>query len=1056
MSSLHEVDVGSTTGSRHDGSRREEPSMENIPPKFAHVTVCQQGENVWKESPRGTPLACEHLPSSPAETSEIGMNKLAGYRPDSGGFDKSASGISWSVSETNKASDVIVSQKNILMPPPPALYTALRGRLDQLVTMKVEGVRGDNLQQEEMQAIEDIMLMVQNFPEEQFQTLVSARDAGTAVQKKDLPPRHIDSTSPDLLIDLLKHEGLRLDTRKQLDDQGEGEEPFEAKHIEENLPAGVQQIQHQLLQLAQVVSSSGDPAILKDALQNLCAILGSTALENQSQKTKGDSIAAAEGGGVPGIHQGHSVEFTTYPQTEDAYTENQNSGESKSKPLYTTQNYLECIGRLQDHADFIEEIKNDLEAQCLLSNGIEGLQSQLEKNKLLETQLVTLAATLTADLDVAEQLLRAADEHVPTQIYRDLAAVFKDLPLAFSDVCNMSTEKGTSVAQSLEVEKKIIGYVHDSSETASNLDITNTDDLDTVKYRIQQNKELEKSLSHTQHQLESTAFEVQYFISEHAQNLSPSHSKQLLLALTATQRALKELTEKVSTQRHTLELHLQLREEQRQQKSAAEKQREYSEKLQELCDSLTQTENRLIGHQQLGSTGDGVADLQQYQKEHQALQKDVQANANALTEILSSTRRFLEENRSKLLPEQVAAIESQLEEAKAKARLLSQRAEDSGKELEKVLTTAIKQETEKVAAVEQLEESKHKIEGLLDWISNIGKEREKESNQTDQSRQNGNDPLDTSPQGNMGDQDNNNGNSLPTLDNICSVDGESKDTHELDLDEQYNKIKSRHQEVLSQQQELIMATQSAQALLDRQAHALSPGEKDKLQRDIQELRGRYDSELAQAELQAKRVLSLREELRKFRDDCGEFEAWLGEGEAEAGDLAAPAGRLDVLADRLERQRSFAEDVISHKGDLRFITVSGQRVLDAARDCGKGDPAARDLQMDVDTSGVCAAVKDRLDSAANRYKAVHSQCTQLGGNLKDVVDKYRKYQDAAGGLQTWLSSSEREASRQQSEPIAADPPTLQKQLEEAKASRPCVSGHRHARVTDYHATYSNTG
>lgn len=91
--------------------------------------------------------------------------------------------------------------------------------------------------------------------------------------------------------------------------------------------------------------------------------------------------------------------------------------------------------------------------------------------------------------------------------------------------------------------------------------------------------------------------------------------------------------------------------------------------------------------------------------------------------------------------------------------------------------------------MEQLEESKNKIEGLLDWISNIGKEREKESNHIDQRGQNGNGLMDTSPQGIMGEEDDNNGNLLPTLDNICAVDGKGKDTHELDLDEQYNRIK---------------------------------------------------------------------------------------------------------------------------------------------------------------------------------------------------------------------------------------------------------------------------
>jgi len=57
---------------------------------------------------------------------------------------------------------------------------------------------------------------------------------------------------------------------------------------------------------------------------------------------------------------------------------------------------------------------------------------------------------------------------------------------------------------------------------------------------------------------------------------------------------------------------------------------------------------------------------------------------------------------------------------------------------------------------------------------------------------------------------------------------------------------------------------------------------------------------------------------------------------------------------------------------------------------------------------------------------------LASNLKEVVDKYTKYEDSSAGLVKWLDTSEDEARRQQSEAIAADPQTLQRQLEDTKA------------------------
>ncbi|XP_016332640.1 dystonin isoform X1 [Sinocyclocheilus anshuiensis] len=464
--------------------------------------------------------------------------------------------------------------------------------------------------------------------------------------------------------------------------------------------------------------------------------------------------------------------------------------------------------------------------------------------------------------------------------------------------------------------------------------------------------------------------------------------------------------------------------------AAVEKQREFSEKLQELFDDLTQTENRLIGHQQQAASAKTVGDLQQYQQEHQALQKDLQANASALNEVISSTKKFLEENRSKLTPEQISALENKLEELKSKANMLNQKAEESRKDLEQVLTSAIKQETEKEAAVEQLEESKTKIEGLLGWISNIGKEKEMGGIQKDQMvKQNGNMPEYTSMKGIIGEEDDPNGNALDTTDNTRLHAGEKQDGKDLDLDQQFNRVQAHHQEILSQQQDLIIATQSAQALLDKQAQVLSPAEKDKLQRDIKELKGRYEASLTQAEQQMKQVQTVQEELQKFKGDCEEFETWLQQATGEMEELGAPAAGLDTLSNNLQRQKSFSEDVISHKGDLRFITISGQKVLDAAK---ARDHSESDGLPMVDMSGTCAAVKERLDSAASRYKALHTQCNQLGNNLKDVVDKYKKYEDASGALLKWLNVSEEESRRQQSEPIAGDPQTLQRQLEETKS------------------------
>uniref|UniRef100_A0A8C4Z269 Dystonin n=1 Tax=Gadus morhua TaxID=8049 RepID=A0A8C4Z269_GADMO len=627
--------------------------------------------------------------------------------------------------------------------------------------------------------------------------------------------------------------------------------------------------------------------------------------------------------------------------------------------------------------------------------------------------LAKLEVVLMADLEKAKELLGSVDGYIPTQIRQDLASSLKHLGTDFTAISQMCTIKSQALTQAIESGKVSVYGPRMPS--------------DSLGWEMESNLQQGVRLV-----LEDVAFDVQSFVSENTEFLSSAQSKHILKLLSTTQRAFREQTETVAAQRQALEgLQADALDH-----VVTEKQKEFASKLDELCDSLTLTENRLMGHQHEAGHADSVSDLQQYQQEHQALQKDVLTNAGALNDVISSTKKFLEENRAKMSPEQVAAVEKKLEEAKSKAKLINQRAEESRKDLEKVVTTAIKQESEKTAAVEQLEESKNKIEGLLGWISNIGNEKEAGTGSPgDVSKENGNLPEETSAAGAPGEEeekeDDANGNGPDTAE-TDSVSRTNEKNASLDIDKQYDRVKARHQEILSQQQELIMATQSAQALLDKQAQVLAPEEQEKLQRDVQELRARYDASLTQAEQQMKQVQSVQEELGKFQGDSVEFEAWLDQAEAEMEELCAPGDGLDVLAQKLQRQKSFSEDVISHKGDLRFITISGQKVLDVAKACSSADAMDKGSQLAVDTSGSCASVKKKLDSA--KYK-IHTLNTYL------FYSTYFKYSSAE--LVKWLNSSEEEARRQQSEAIAADPQTLQIQLEDTKSLQGQMTGRQTA-------------
>ncbi|XP_041266682.1 dystonin isoform X13 [Onychostruthus taczanowskii] len=593
--------------------------------------------------------------------------------------------------------------------------------------------------------------------------------------------------------------------------------------------------------------------------------------------------------------------------------------------------------------------------------------------------------------------------------------------------------------KSMEEEKKehvekagdLLKWVSNLSKTLSKEEGEKAEKTDLPKQQISLHE-----MSTKKEQIAEALQTTQSFLAKHSDKMTDEERHEMEKQVRSLQESYSLLSNEALKQLQ--EAHLG--DEKMEEKDVAERQQECKEKLQEICDLLTQTENRLIGQRQSLVIGDSKAELEQYQTKQEEIQKDMRTSAQTLAEIVKNTEAFLKESGEKLSQEDKTILEQKLNEAKTKCLLLSQKAEESKKELDKAMTTAIKQETEKVAAIEQLEESKNTIENLLDWLSNVDKEAEHGRKFKEVIEQNGTHFEEGDVKVLEGEEDDVNGNLLEMQQDIeTRVDGLVKSIDD-NLNQQYQKVKAQHEKIISQQQAIIVATQSAQALLEKQGHYLTPEEKDKMQRNMKELKAQYETALAESERKMKLTHSLREELEKFDADYCEFETWLQQAEQELDNLEAGASDFSGIMVKLKRQKSFSEDVISHKGDLRYITISGQRVLDAARSCSKRDGVKVDKDG-IDTSATYAEVQNKLDRASDRFKSLYTKCSILGNNLKDLVDKYQHYEDASSGLLSGLQASEIAVNKQLSEPIAVDPKNLQRQLEETKVLQGQVSNHQ---------------
>ncbi|XP_054990227.1 dystonin isoform X3 [Sorex araneus] len=694
-------------------------------------------------------------------------------------------------------------------------------------------------------------------------------------------------------------------------------------------------------------------------------------------------------------------------------------------------------------------LATQLNQQKLLVSEIEMKQSKMDECQKYAEQY----STTVKDYELQTMTYRAmvdSQQKSPVKRRRMQSSAdliiqeFMDLRTRYTALVTLMTQyikfAGDSLKRleeeekSLEEEKKEhVEKAKELQKWVSNISKTLKDGEKAGKSPFSKQKISSEEISAKKEQFSEALQTMQLFLAKHGDKMTDEERNELEKQVKSLQESynlffsesLKQLQEPQTLGDRKVE-----------EKTVVARQQEYKEKLQGICDLLTQTENRLIGHQEAFVIGDGTTELKKYQSKQEELQKDMKGSAQALAEIVKNTEKFLKENDGILSTEDKALIEQKLNEAKSKCEQLNLKAEESKKELDKVVTTAIKEETEKAAAVKQLEESKTKIEKLLDWLSNVEEDAGKAGlTQKRVIEQNGTHFQDGDGKSEIGEEDEVNGNLLET----DVVDGVLESPEE-NLNQQYQKVKAQHEKIVAQQQAVLMATQAARALLEKQGHHLSPEEKDKLQRNMTELKAHYETALATSEKRMKLTHSLQEELEKFDADCSEFEHWLQQAEQELENLEAGADDFQGLMAKLKRQKSFSEDVISHKGDLRYITISGSRVLEAAKSCGKRDGGDQD---DIDTSATHREVQSKLDHATERFRSLYSKCSVLGNNLKDLVDKYQHYEDASCGLLSGLQACEGAASKHLSEPIAVDPKNLQRQLEETKALQGQISSQQAA-------------
>ncbi|KAB0404951.1 hypothetical protein E2I00_002352, partial [Balaenoptera physalus] len=672
-----------------------------------------------------------------------------------------------------------------------------------------------------------------------------------------------------------------------------------------------------------------------------------------------------------------------------------------TKNVFNRQLCLEHDEKLVSYLSLLRDIEMKTKQIQPLELNLAELQDLLCQAKVVDRELKDLSTVVSQELECVNQIIISQPQEVPAQLLKALEKDAKNLQKSLSSVSDTWGSRLLHLQNAAEVKKtrvlnqyeQLEGRLQDLRAWVGNTHlilnskehVNETDTVDSLNHYLQQYEYLKQPMAERKSQLDALAFDIQFFISEHAQDLPPQQNRQMLRLLNELQRSFQDHVERTAAQVDALQGRLQQMEQaarlkvrlnQKLDSTLQKQQNTCHQKLEDLCNWVGQAERALAGHQGRATQQDLPA-LQKNQSDLKDLQDDIQNHATSFASVVKDAEGFLEENQTKLSPHELTALREKLHQAKEQYEALQERMKLAQKELEEVVTSALQQETEKSKAAKELEENRSKIDALLDWLTSVG-------SLGGQMEQLSGDNLEKG--------------ALDTTDGHMGVN-QAPET----LGKQCEKLKARHQELLSQQQNFILATQSAQTFLDQYGHNLTPKEQQMLQEKLGELKGQYVTSLAQSEAELKRVQTLRDELQKFLQDHREFENWLERSEKELENMHKRDSSPEALPALLKRQGSFSEDVISHKGDLRFVTISGQKVLDTENGLEEGK----------EPSAAGTLVKDKLKDAAERYSALHS--------------KYQQFQSSAESLQAWMKACEANVAKLLSETVASDPGVLQQQL-----------------------------
>ncbi|XP_040910082.1 microtubule-actin cross-linking factor 1 isoform X4 [Toxotes jaculatrix] len=675
------------------------------------------------------------------------------------------------------------------------------------------------------------------------------------------------------------------------------------------------------------------------------------------------------------------------------------------------------------------EVRLKQQQQQSVGRSLIALDDIIRQTETLDLELRDLEPEIAKEVEAAEQLLNPQPKDVPPQLLlalekdgRSLARGYEAARALSEGILQSLRDHRDSYKEAVTAEQKSLGAQVEGllswlKETEAQMDggmagmekmdeAEKDDSRDQLTQQLNLCRELQTSLMARSNEVNNVAFEIQVFISERAQDLAPEQSRQLLGQLQQLQKAFHRASgqaqawaDALSAQREREEEwqrreRVKEEEKDRERQSAREREvvqqqkAECSQKLEGLTMWLAGAAS-LLASQNAGAESGDVNILQEKQKKLKDVQKELQTKGEGIAEAIRSVEDFLAERGESLSPEERANLQGALARMKEQYSALTDSANMSLSELDTAISTTVQQNTQRAKAVEELQETRGQIDSLLNELSSLNQPGRKEVAASQ-------DVRDTP---------------------FSQPEGAVMSHTEM--------LQAELQQLQAQQAQLLQITQSARSLLDQPDSTVPPEEKQRLRAAVDQLQAQHQDRLQSCQDRLRKSEALKDELTKFLQEHGSLDAWLEQSEQELRSLGEGETDAQGLKGRLEEHRKLAEDIICHKADLRFVSISGQKVLDsvqgALEQVGGSDPALESTKQ---------LVADRLQDVNHRYTTLHTKSTELGGRLSGLLERYQQHQDEVVSLHSWLSTQEQNQSIAKPS-VDTDPQNLQNTLRQVQ-------------------------